>query len=73
MVGTTLALSLVYAAANKNLKMIELAGSSLAGTGCIMMVVSNHFSVIEMDFLLNNQELCLALIYYLLYVGVLTT
>ena len=73
MVMTTLALSLVYAAAKKNLKIIELAGTALAGTGCIIMVVCNHFSVIDMDFMLNNQELSLVLIYYMLYVGVLTT
>lgn len=73
MVTTTLALSLVYSAAKKNLQVIELAGTSLMGTGCIIMVACNYFSMIEMDFMLNNQELCLATIYYMLYVGVLTT
>ena len=73
MVMTTLALSIVYAVAKNNLQIIEFAGTALVGTGCIVMVFCNHFSVIDMDFMLNNQELCLALIYYVLYVGVLTT
>ena len=70
---TTLALTLVYFVAKKNLKMIELAGSSLAGTGCFLVVGNYYLSVFEMDFMMNNQELCWISLLYFAYVGLLTT
>ena len=57
----------------KKPSMIEFAGSALAGTGCILMAICNHTSLIEVDDILNFQELTLTVIYYYMYTGFLTT
>jgi hypothetical protein len=45
----------------------------MAGTGFLVMAVSNTTGLIEMTDVLNNQEIGLTIIYHLVYVGLLTT
>lgn len=66
-------MSVMFTIARKYPTMIEFVGSAMAGTGCIVMAICNHTTLIEMDDKLNNQELSLTLLYYVLYAGVLTT
>ena len=72
-VTTTLAMAFMIAIVCKNPSMIEFAGTSFAGSGCILMAICNLTSLVEVDDVLNFQELSLTVIYYLLYTGVLTT
>lgn len=70
---TTICMTVCLCCASKNRKFVELFGSSLAGSGAIVMAVCNHTSLIEMNDSLNSQELLFFLIYGLLYAGILTT
>ncbi len=68
---TTITLTLCFIAAQKNVMYIELCGFAISGTGCGIMAFTNYSGHIEMNALYNNQELCFALIFYILNVGLL--
>ncbi len=69
---TSACLSLCFVASMQNLKYIEFSGTAVAGSGFIVMVISNFSGVAQMNDQINNQEIVFALLYYFLYVGLLT-
>ncbi len=68
---TTFTLTLCFLAAQKNILYIELCGFAISGTGCGIMAFTNYSGLIEMNALYNNQELCFALLFYTINVGLL--
>ncbi len=73
LVTTTFFLTICWFASQKNIRFIELSGIALCGTSCAIMAFSNFSGLIEMNAKFNNQELCFALLFYVMYIGLLTT
>ena len=71
--ATSVCLSLCFVASSHNLRYIELSGTAIAGSGFLVMAVSNLSDTFEISETLNLQQTMFALIYYVLYVGLLTT
>ena len=71
--STTFLLTLCWLASQKNIRYIELSGVALCGTSCAIMAISNFCGLIEMNDKFNNQELCFALLFYVMYIGLLNT
>jgi len=57
----------------RNLKFIELVGSGLTGSSCIIMAFCNYTGLIKMDDNRFIWQLIFCFFYYLLYTGLLTT
>ena len=70
---TAVCLSVCFVASSYNLRYIELSGTVIAGSGFLVTAVTNLSNIFQMSEALNLQQAMFALIYYFLYVGLLTT
>ncbi len=66
-------LSVCFVASLYDLRYIELSGSAIAGSGFLVTAVSNLINSFHLSENLNLQQAMFALLYYFLYVGLLTT
>lgn len=66
-------LLLCVVASKHNLRYIELAGTAIAGSGFVVMAVTNMSGYFELSGILHLQEIVLTFVYYIFYVSLLTT
>ena len=72
-VPVTLSMSLGYCSVMKNIKFVELQGINLIGTQMLLTAFTNYSGLFEMDRFRHYSQFDISCLYFLLYIGLLTT
>ena len=69
----TLTMTLGYCAVKKNIRFVELMGANLIGTQLMVIAFTNYSGLFEMDRFLHYSQIDMSCMYFMLYIGLLTT
>ena len=69
----TLTMTFGYCVVKKNIRFVELMGVNLLGTQMLVIVFNNYSGLFEMDQFLHYCQIDISYMYFLFYIGLLTT